>query len=70
GLKENVIIGKLIPAGTGMKKYANIKLDTDGEEEEFFEEEEIVEETEAVEEMEAEDAEDADEVEEEITEEE
>ena len=29
GLKENVIIGKLIPAGTGMKKYANIKLDTD-----------------------------------------
>ena len=70
GLKENVIIGKLIPAGTGMKKYANIKLDTDGEEEEFFEEEEIVEETEAVEEMEAEDAEEADEVEEEITEEE
>ena len=75
GLKENVIIGKLIPAGTGMKKYANIKLDTDGEDEEeledeFFEEEEIVEETEAVEEMEAEDAEEADEVEEEITEEE
>ena len=74
GLKENVIIGKLIPAGTGMKKYANIKLDTDGEEEEledeFFEEEEIVEETEAVEEMETEEAEDADEVEEEITEEE
>ena len=26
GLKENVIIGKLIPAGTGMKKYTNIKL--------------------------------------------
>ncbi len=26
GLKENVIIGKLIPAGTGMKKYKNIKL--------------------------------------------
>ena len=72
GLKENVIIGKLIPAGTGMKKYANIKLDTDGEEEEledeFFEDEEIVEET--VEEMETEKAEEADEVEEEITEEE
>ena len=29
GLKENVILGKLIPAGTGMKKYRNIKLDTD-----------------------------------------
>jgi len=27
GLKENVIIGKLIPAGTGMKRYRNIKLD-------------------------------------------
>ena len=27
GLKENVIIGKLIPAGTGMKQYKNIKLD-------------------------------------------
>ena len=29
GLKENVIIGKLIPAGTGMKCYSNVKLDTD-----------------------------------------
>ena len=29
GLKENVIIGKLIPAGTGMKRYSNIKLSTD-----------------------------------------
>lgn len=28
GLKENVIIGKLIPAGTGMKNYQNITLDT------------------------------------------
>ena len=28
GLKENVIIGKLIPAGTGMKRYQDIKLDT------------------------------------------
>ena len=27
GLKENVIIGKLIPAGTGMKRYRNIELD-------------------------------------------
>ena len=40
GLKENVIIGKLIPAGTGMKRYRNIRLDTDliePEEEEDFE---------------------------------
>jgi DNA-directed RNA polymerase subunit beta' len=29
GLKENVIIGKPIPAGTGMKRYRNVKLDSD-----------------------------------------
>lgn len=29
GLKENVIIGKLIPAGTGMPKYKSVKLSTD-----------------------------------------
>ena len=29
GLKENVIIGKLIPAGTGMKRYRNVALNTD-----------------------------------------
>ena len=29
GLKENVIIGKLIPAGTGMKRYRNVALSTD-----------------------------------------
>ncbi len=29
GLKENVIIGKHIPAGTGMRKYRDIKLDTE-----------------------------------------
>ena len=29
GPKENVIIGKLIPAGTGMKHYRNIELSTD-----------------------------------------
>ena len=40
GLKENVLIGKLIPAGTGMKRYRNIKLGTD----------EIVEEVEEIEE--------------------
>ena len=33
GLKENVLIGKLIPAGTGMKRYRSIKLNTDVEEE-------------------------------------
>ncbi len=30
GLKENVLIGKLIPAGTGMKQYRNVRLSTDG----------------------------------------
>ena len=30
GLKENVIIGKLIPAGTGMKRYSNVQIDTSG----------------------------------------
>ena len=29
GLKENVLIGKLIPAGTGMKRYRDVKLDTE-----------------------------------------
>ena len=29
GLKENVIIGKLIPAGTGMKRYRNIRIHSD-----------------------------------------
>ncbi|MDF2588816.1 MAG: DNA-directed polymerase, beta subunit [Anaerocolumna sp.] len=33
GLKENVIIGKLIPAGTGMKRYRSVKLDSDTDEE-------------------------------------
>ena len=27
GLKENIMLGKLIPAGTGMKRYRNIELD-------------------------------------------
>ncbi len=34
GLKENVIIGKLIPAGTGMKRYRNVKIDTGEQQEE------------------------------------
>ena len=33
GLKENVIIGKLIPAGTGMKRYQNIHINTEKESE-------------------------------------
>ena len=42
GLKENVLIGKLIPAGTGMKRYHNIKLSTDVDtmEDIYFDEEE------------------------------
>ncbi len=39
GLKENVIIGKLIPAGTGMKRYRSVKLDTDTPEEYMISEE-------------------------------
>ena len=34
GLKENVIIGKLIPAGTGMKKYQDLTIETKKEEQE------------------------------------
>ena len=48
GLKENVILGKLIPAGTGMKRYRNTKLSTDNrmyeEDEELMLEEEVFEE--------------------------
>ena len=33
GLKENVIIGKLIPAGTGMKKYQDLHISTEKKEE-------------------------------------
>ena len=31
GLKENVIIGKLIPAGTGMKRYQDVEIKVEGE---------------------------------------
>ena len=43
GLKENVIIGKHIPAGTGMHKYRDIRLDTDMslDDEIMFSEEEL-----------------------------
>ena len=43
GLKENVIIGKHIPAGTGMKKYRDVKLNTELETEEEAEELEMEE---------------------------
>jgi len=36
GLKENVIIGKLIPAGTGMKRYRDVTLSTDYKEADVF----------------------------------
>ena len=39
GLKENVIIGKLIPAGTGIKRYRDVKIEVEGVDEN---EEEIV----------------------------
>ena len=51
GLKENVIIGKLIPAGTGMQVYQNTKIDTEIEQEEE-ESAETVETTEPVEQVE------------------
>ncbi len=52
GLKENVIIGKLIPAGTGLKRYRSIALDSDLAEQE----EPVTEEAEMVDELFAEDA--------------
>jgi len=45
GLKENVIIGKLIPVGTGMRQYRDVKIDTGVTVEETEETEEAVEET-------------------------
>ena len=54
GLKENVIIGKHIPAGTGMRKYRDIKLDSDKELEDDLileEEEEVLEELQEDDEM-------------------
>ena len=47
GLKENVIIGKLIPAGTGMKRYQDVKIkiagEDNGEEEKELDESETLE---------------------------
>ena len=36
GLKENVIIGKLIPAGTGMRRYRDLTLDSDINEDDYL----------------------------------
>ena len=41
GLKENVILGKLIPAGTGMKRYRTTILDTDAQDTAFETEESV-----------------------------
>jgi DNA-directed RNA polymerase subunit beta' len=59
GLKENVIIGKLIPAGTGAKQYSDIELELEKElldddasevlEEKFLDDEENIEEVNTVE---------------------
>ena len=51
GLKENVIIGKLIPAGTGMKRYQNVQLDTGLDYEEPTEELTVSEDADATEEI-------------------
>ena len=47
GLKENVLIGQLIPAGTGMKRYRSVQLNTDmGEDDELILSEDFEEELE------------------------
>ena len=43
GLKENVIIGKLIPAGTGMRRLKDVEINTRIKSEEEKEEEELAE---------------------------
>ena len=42
GMKENVIIGKLIPAGTGMKRYRNVHLNTEYMQDETEEDDDIL----------------------------
>ena len=65
GLKENVIIGKLIPAGTGMKRYHDVRLDVDAEFEAMTAEETAEEQfEEEVEEFEVSELDELDEVEE------
>ena len=50
GLKENVIIGKLIPAGTGMKRYRTVKIEADEEVVDSTEEYDFMEDSNAYEE--------------------
>ena len=59
GLKENVIIGKLIPVGTGMKRYRNTKLNTDETETISFDELEMEDEVDFDEDMELTDLEES-----------
>ena len=57
GLKENVLIGKLIPAGTGMERYRNVeleKVEPVSEEEAVADESVVAEATESIETVEAE----------------
>ena len=42
GLKENVIIGQLVPAGTGVKMYNDVEIDYEREEEVVEEEQEVI----------------------------
>ena len=60
GLKENVIIGKLIPAGTGMKRYRSVKLDTEMDEINFFDDDDEINFGDDLESTELEDAVDTD----------
>ena len=60
GLKENVIIGKLIPAGTGMKRYRSVKLDTEMDEINFFDDDDEINFGDDLESTESEDAVDTD----------
>ena len=60
GLKENVIIGKLIPAGTGMKRYRSVKLDTEMDEINFFDDDDEIDFGDDLESTESEDAVDTD----------
>ena len=70
GLKENVIIGKLIPAGTGMKRYRNVRISSDEEKVEL-DEDQLLDEDDIIDFDEAADMEDAaaDEAEESLAEE-
>ncbi|MDO5026464.1 MAG: DNA-directed RNA polymerase subunit beta' [Tissierellia bacterium] len=44
GLKENIIIGKLIPAGTGIKQYANVKIRHEHQDKDLIKDDQVSEE--------------------------